>query len=118
MGELNGKFRGEEGFAIAKNSLARNKKLSLAAKGLYILIGSFLPVNRPNVTKEFLMEQCQEKEKVFDLAWNELLKTGYLKIHVYPDTVVYELLYDADIADGIYLYRYDQNRNIVGTNRD
>ena len=91
MEELNGRFRREEGFAIARNSTARNKDLSLAAKGLYILIGSFLSANTPNVTKEFLMGQCREKEEVFDLAWNELLGAGYLKIHEHPDKVVYEL---------------------------
>lgn len=118
MEEMNGKFREEEGFAIARNSMARNKNLSLEAKGLYILICSFLSADKPDITKEFLVGQCREKKKAFDSAWNELLNMGYLKIHDYPDEIIYELLDVADIEDGIYLYRYDQDGNIIGTNRD
>lgn len=123
MNKINGAFRKKQGFTITSNSAARDKKLSFKAKGLYLLIQSYITLPNFDLTKTFLMTQCEEGERAFDSAWNELKHKGYLKLHLYPDgkgqfRYEYELLDDADSAEGVYLYRYDKNGNVTSTNRN
>ncbi len=117
----NGTFRKKKGFTMASNSVIRNSSLSLKAKGLYTLIQSYITCESLEVTKAFLIKQCTEGEKAFDGAWNELKRSGYLKIHLYPAEqgrfrYEYELLDEADLADGIYLYRYNTDGHVTSTN--
>lgn len=117
----NGTFRKKKGFTMASNSVIRNQNISLKAKGLYTLIQSYITCESLEVTKAFLVKQCMEGDKAFDTAWNELKKSGYLKMHLYPAEkgqfrYEYELLDEADFAGGVYLYRYDREGRVTSTN--
>lgn len=69
------------GYCSVPDSAARDKTLSLKAKGLYLLIESCL--NNPefdrNHLKQSLFDLCKESSKAFDSAWKELKEAGYLK---------------------------------------
>ena len=117
----NGTFRKKQSFAMASNSAIRDKKLSLKAKGLYTLIQSYITLDTLQLTKSFLMDFCPEKETAFNSAWDELKKQGYLKMHILPAekgrfSYEYDLLDEADLDGGAYLYRHDKNGNITSTN--
>lgn len=104
-----------------RNDIARCSALSLKAKGLYMLIETY--IEDGEIKKSLLMNQCKEGERGFDSAWNELKHKGYLKLHVYPVgrdmfRYEYELLDAPDISDGVYLYRYDKNGNVTSTNKN
>jgi len=117
----NGTFRKKQSFAMASNGAIRDKKLSLKAKGLYTLIQSYITLDTLQLTKSFLMDFCSEKETAFNSAWDELKKSGYLKMHVLPAkkgrfVYEYDLLDEANLDGGAYLYRHDKNGNITSTN--
>ncbi len=81
-------------FTIGYNCILRDKSLSLTAKGLYLVISSY--VGMP----EWTLRKC-ELAKVsgtnyaMDKAWSELLAAGYLK-H-----------YTARAASGAFIHRYE-----------
>ena len=113
----------QKGFTIAVNNAVRDDGLSLRAKGLYVLIRSYITMEGFELTKAFLMQRCMEGEKAFNSSWEELKKKGYLKIHQYSTgngdgkfRYEYKLLSDADTLDGVYLFRYDKNGNLSSTN--
>lgn len=113
----------QKGFTIAVNNAVRDDGLSLRAKGLYVLIRSYITLEDFELTKAFLMQRCMEGEKAFNSSWEELKKKGYLKIHQYTTgngdgkfRYEYKLLSDADTLDGVYLFRYDKNGNLSSTN--
>ena len=115
------KFKKPEGFTIAGNNAVRDEGLSLKAKGLYVLIRSYITLEGFELTKSFLMQRCMEGEKAFNSSWDELKEKGYLKIHQYSTgngkfRYEYELLDVADISGGVYLYRYDKNGVLSSTN--
>ena len=62
----NGTFRKKNGFTITGNTLTRDKKLSLKAKGLYLLISSYITFEDITLTKSFIFSMCVEKEKAFE----------------------------------------------------
>lgn len=69
------------GYCSVPDSAARDRTLSLKAKGLYLLIESCL--NNPqfdrNHLKQSLFDMSKESTKAFDSAWRELKEAGYLK---------------------------------------
>ncbi len=93
----NGIFRKKKGFTIVGNTVTRDQRLSLKAKGLYALIASYITLESLVLNKTFLLEKCQEGKKAFESAWTELKKSGYLKVYMQPCpkqgwNVEYELL--------------------------
>lgn len=91
-----GTFRKKKGFTIAGNTLVRDSSVSLKAKGLYLLIMSYISIDDLALTKGFLQGKCNEGEKAFCSAWDELKEKGYLKIYMSPSNpgwkAEYELL--------------------------
>lgn len=67
-------------YMLIHDSIVHNKQLSLRAKGLYLLILTYLNKNI-NISKEFLLNECCEGEKAFNATWKELKESGYLKQH-------------------------------------
>ena len=63
---------------MISNTLIRDQRLSLRAKGLYILIESFITIPGFTLYKGYLMKQCTEGSRAFDSAWKELKECGYL----------------------------------------
>lgn len=117
-----GTFRKKKGFTVTSNEVLRNRKLSCKAKGLYCLIQSWITYEEITLTKAFLRGYCPEGDRAFDSMWNELRDFGYLKIHAYLGErgrcyYEYELLDEADLRDGVYLYRYDIAGNLTSTNK-
>jgi len=75
-----GKFRPKKiYFAQVSNVALRDDKLSLKAKGLYALIASWITMPDYTLRKFALMNQCTERERAFQSAWDELKEHGYLK---------------------------------------
>lgn len=67
------------GFTQVQNTVARDENISLKAKGMYLLIQSYITLEDFDIYKGFLMSMCKEKETAFESTWNELKKSGYLK---------------------------------------
>lgn len=66
------------GFTMAYNPVLRDKTLSLTAKGLYLVISSFIGMPRWSLTKGTLAKYC-ESRYALEKAWRELQDSGYLK---------------------------------------
>ena len=105
MGEQSGgKFRAKKvNFSMISNSIIRDEKISLRAKGLYALIQSYITIEGFTLYKGFLQSRCIEGERAFDSAWAELKEAGYLKQYKMRDGAKgfyyeYDLL-DAPIQD-------------------
>lgn len=122
----NGCFRMKRGFTIASNAAIRDMTLSLKAKGLYILIRSFITLIEADpsfvLTKTFLIAHCLEKERAFNSAWDELKSRGYLKVYINPKGennswfVEYDLLDEADLDGGVHTYYFNQAGELTNTN--
>ena len=56
-----GVFRSKKGFTVVQNSVTRNKELSLKAKGLYMLIQSYITMPE----KSWLKSDFQEMVSLF-----------------------------------------------------
>ncbi|MDD4698928.1 MAG: DUF6017 domain-containing protein [Oscillospiraceae bacterium] len=103
--QYQGSFRTKQiPFTQIPNTLIRDKNISLKAKGLYMIIQSYITIPNFILYKKYLIKQCVEGVKAFDSAWNELKKTGYLKQYKYRNvedsgfTYEYELL-DVPVID-------------------
>ena len=116
----NGKFRKKTGYTIAGNTLTRDSSISLKAKGLYLVIMSYITIPNFELTKSFVFKQCKEGEKSFESSWNELKEAGYLKVYFYPGKngfqSEYELLDEPDL--GPHTFYLDNNGQIKSTNID
>lgn len=66
-------------FSIVSNSVIRDDQISLKAKGLYVLIQSYITMENFTLYKSFLKSKCSEGVRAFDSAWKELKEAGYLK---------------------------------------
>lgn len=77
----NGFFRTKSAFVAVPQIIARDEKLSLKAKGLYLLIQSYITIPNFKLYKSYLIKNCLEGECSFNSAWNELKAEGYLKIY-------------------------------------
>lgn len=115
-----GFFRSKEGFTVVQNDIVRDKTISMRAKGLYLVIQSFITLPGKRWRKDDFQRMVKEKQKAFDNAWNELKDNGYLKVHMYSHgytwTVEYDLLYKAE--PGPHTFYYDGKGNLSSTNED
>lgn len=82
------------GFTIGYNCILRDQSLSLAAKGLYLVVSSYIGMPEWKLTKDTLNKICGTAYAV-EKAWKELLAAGYLK-H-----------YTARAASGAFIHRYE-----------
>ena len=121
MPKENGAFRSKKGWTAVDNELIRDTSVSLKAKGLYLMIQSYITIPDFSCTKAFLLSNCQEGQKAFDAAWNELKDAGYLKVHFHVanrgrNTFVseYELLDKCE--PGPHTFYYDAAGNLTKTN--
>lgn len=100
-----GRFRTKRvNFSMVSNSIIRDEKVSLRAKGLYALIQSYITIENFTLYKGFLQSKCVEGERAFDSAWKELKDAGYLKQYKMRDGAKgfyyeYELLDEPDISE-------------------
>lgn len=76
-----GFFRNKVPFVPISQVVAKDKEISLKAKGLYLLIQSYITIPNFKLYKSYLMSVCVEGQCSFDSAWNELKEKGYLKIY-------------------------------------
>lgn len=66
------------GFTMGCSYALRSKGLSLAAKGLYLVISSFCGMPGWRLSKSQLVQFC-ESRYALEKAWHDLLEAGYLK---------------------------------------
>lgn len=97
-----GFFRSKKGFTVVQNEITRDAKISLKAKGLYLVIQAYISIPNKKWTKEDFRNLTKEGKKAFDSAWKELKDFGYLKVHFMPDNgkwqTEYELLDEPDLG--------------------
>ena len=97
-----GFFRSKKGFTVVQNEITRDAKISLKAKGLYLVIQAYISMPDKKWTKEDFRNLTKEGKKAFDSAWKELKDFGYLKVHFMPDNgkwkTEYELLDEPDLG--------------------
>lgn len=121
MTKENGRFRRKRvNFSMVSNSIIRDSKISLKAKGLYALIQSYITIENFTLYKSFLMSKCVEGERAFNSAWQELKDTGYLKMYKFRGkhskifSYEYELLDVPELRDG----HFEDLQNVGVQNED
>ena len=91
-----GFFRSKKGFTVVQNEITKDTRISLKAKGLYLVIQAYISMPDKKWTKDDFLRLAKEGTKAFDSAWKELKETGYLKVHIMSDNgrwrTEYELL--------------------------
>lgn len=96
------------GFTMAYNPVLRDKTLSLTAKGLYLVISSFIGMPRWSLTKGTLAKYC-ESRYALEKAWRELQDSGYLKHRFFQfnGTGSFVHIYDLlQVPDNTPAYQY------------
>ncbi|MBR6224776.1 MAG: hypothetical protein IKR02_03495 [Firmicutes bacterium] len=115
-----GFFRGKTGFTVVQNGIVRDRDVSMKAKGLYLIIQSYITVPDKRWRKSEFLKMVKEGEKAFETAWKELKDSGYLKVHMFPQKanwiIEYELLEEAQ--PGAHTFYYDGSGNLQKTNLD
>ena len=103
-----GCFRSKNGYTVVQNGVTRDSSISLKAKGLFLLIQSYITMPNHNWKKEEFMNMVPEGRKAFDSAWNELKGKGFLHVHIYSDGKdlcrEYELLDEPDTSAHTFYY--------------
>ena len=93
-----GFFRNKTAFVPIPQVIAKDKELSLKAKGLYLLIQSYITIPNFKLYKSYLMSVCIEGQCSFD-SWNELKNKGYLKIFKIAKADTKGFYYEYDLLD-------------------
>lgn len=86
-------------FSMVSNTIIRDEKISLKAKGLYALIQSYITVDDFILYKGFLQSKCLEGKKAFDGAWQELKEAGYLKQYRMQDAETKRFCWEYELLD-------------------
>lgn len=94
-----GFFRNKVPFVPISQVVAKDKELSLKAKGLYLLIQSYITIPNFKLYKSYLMSVCVEGQCSFDSAWNELKVKGYLKIYKIAKSDAKGFYYEYELLD-------------------
>lgn len=112
-----GFFRCKQGYTVVQNVISRDKSISMRAKGLYLIIQSYITMPDKRWLKSEFMKMVPEGEKSFNGAWTELKLKGYLKcqIHVDGNKFVreYELLDEPDY--GPHTFHYNAKGELTKT---
>jgi hypothetical protein len=98
-GNNSGRFRKKMGFAAVSNAVAMDSRLSLKAKGLYLLIQTYITIPGFTLYKNYLMSQCKEGDSAFDSAWNELKRNGYLQQYKLKNPETKQFYYEYELYD-------------------
>ena len=114
-----GIFRRKNGFTVVQNQIARDNNISLKAKGLYLVIQSYITM--PDVTwkKSDFEKFSTDGRRSFDTSWTELRDAGYIKWHrVYVKSTgkfrdEFELLDEP--KEGPYGYFYNKDGELSST---
>ena len=110
--------RSKKGFTVVQNEITRDTHISLKAKGLYLVIQTYISMPNKKWTKEDFRNLTKEGKKAFDSAWKELKDFGYLKVHFMPDNgkwqAEYELLDEPDL--GPHTLYHNSNGEISSNN--
>ena len=77
-----GAFRKKNGFTVVQNTIARDKRISMKAKGLYLIIQSYITMPDREWKKDDFTKMVSEGKGSFDSAWKELKDAGYLKVYI------------------------------------
>ena len=113
-----GFFRNKNGYTVVQNSVTKDERLSLAAKGLYLTIQAYITMPDVQWKKSDFMRKCVEGEQAFERVWKELKIAGYLKTHLFPTgrgfRAEFELL-DAPVP-GAHTYYYNIKGDLTSTN--
>lgn len=94
-----GFFRNKVPFVPISQVVAKDKEISLKAKGLYLLIQSYITIPNFKLYKSYLMSVCVEGQCSFDSAWNELKEKGYLKIYKIAKSDSKGFYYEYELLD-------------------
>lgn len=94
-----GFFRNKVPFVPISQVVAKDKEISLKAKGLYLLIQSYITIPNFKLYKNYLMSVCVERQCSFDSAWNELKEKGYLKIYKIAKSDSKGFYYEYELLD-------------------
>lgn len=94
-----GFFKNKVPFVPISQVVAKDKELSLKAKGLYLLIQSYITIPNFKLYKSYLMSVCVEGQCSFDSAWNELKEKGYLKIYKVAKSDAKGFYYEYELLD-------------------
>lgn len=94
-----GFFRNKVPFVPISQVVAKDKEISLKAKGLYLLIQSYITIPNFKLYKSYLMSVCVEGQCSFDSAWNELKEKGYLKIYKIAKSDAKGFYYEYELLD-------------------
>ena len=115
-----GFFRGKSGFTVVQNGIVRDKNVSMKAKGLYLIIQSYITMPDKKWRKTEFQKMVKEGEKAFESAWNELKSAGYLKIHMYSNGLTWSVEYDLldEPEPGAHSFYYNGKGEMVRTNLD
>ena len=76
-----GIFRRKSGFTVVQNQIARDKNISLKAKGLYLVIQSYITMPDVIWKKSDFEKFSTDGKKSFETSWKELRDAGYVKWH-------------------------------------
>lgn len=101
-----------KGFTITYNNILKDTTLSLSAKGLYIVIQSFIGLKQFILTKANLQRYCSDSTYLFEKSWKELKNHGYLN-HFISTTK------NGSFAHSYILQRYpkEQNQSMIFTEK-
>ncbi len=113
-----GFFRSKKGFTVVQNEITRDNKISLKAKGLYLVIQAYITMPDKKWTKEDFLNLAKEGRKAFDTAWQELKDNGYLKVHFMPNNGKWQAEYELlDAPDpGPHTLYYNSNGEVSSDN--
>lgn len=113
-----GTFRRKAGFTVVQNDITRDKTISLKAKGLYLLIQSYITMPEKSWKKIDFINMSVDGKKGFESAWVELKEKGYLKVHFVepgkPNGFEYELLDSPQL--GPHTFYYNKKGEVTRTN--
>ena len=115
-----GVIRKKKGFTAVQNSVARARNLSIKAKGLYVVMQSYITIPDSVWKKSDIEAMCIEGSKQFNSAWSELKEKGYLRTHIFTENGTfrneYELLDEPE--PGPHTYYYNSKGELTKTNED
>lgn len=115
--ESSGVFRTKKGFTVIQNSIAKDRNLSLKAKGLYLTIMSVITMPDKTWHKSDFLSMIPEGEKAFENAWKELRNAGYIKIHCYKTKTHYRTEFELleESVAGPHTFYYNSENKVYRT---
>ena len=94
-----GRFRKKQGFTMTPNTVVNDTSLSMGAIGLYTKIQYFITIPDFTLYKSVLIKKCKEGRKAFDSRWEELKRTGYLKVYRTRSERNNQFMYEFELLD-------------------